>query len=89
MKLTVLYHSVSGNTKQMAGVIAEGIKMVENAEAKTYLIEEIDEAWVKDSKCVVVGRPIFVSWYAYLFRWRCLRKSGDSFRACRFNGSFR
>jgi len=59
MKLTVLYHSVSGNTKQMADVIAEGMKMVENAEAKTFPIEEIDEAWVKDNKCVVVGTPIY------------------------------
>jgi hypothetical protein len=28
-----------------------------------------------------------VSWYAHIFRWVCLRKSGNSFGACRFNGA--
>jgi len=59
MKLSVLYHSVSGNTKKMAEVIAEGMLTVENAEAKTFPIEDIDEKWVKESKCVIVGTPIY------------------------------
>lgn len=59
MKLAVLYHSVSGNTKKMAEVITEGMQMVENVESKTFPIEEIDEAWVKESKCVIVGTPIY------------------------------
>jgi NAD(P)H dehydrogenase (quinone) len=59
MKFTVLYHSVSGNTKKMAEVIAESMRMMENAEPKTFPIEEIDETWVKESKCVIVGTPIY------------------------------
>ena len=59
MKLSVLYHSVSGNTKKMADVIADGMLMVENADVKTFPIEEIDETWVKESKCVIVGTPIY------------------------------
>ena len=59
MKLTVLYHSVSGNTQKMASVIADGMLTVENVEVKTFPIEEIDEVWVKESKCVVVGTPIY------------------------------
>jgi len=42
MKLSVLYHSVSGNTKKMAEVIAEGMLTVENAEAKTFPIDPIE-----------------------------------------------
>ena len=59
MKLTVLYHSVTGNTKQMAEAIAEGMQMVESAESGVFPIEEIDEEWVKESKCVIVGTPIY------------------------------
>jgi NAD(P)H dehydrogenase (quinone) len=59
MKMTVLYHSVSGNTKQMAEVTAEGMRTVENVEVRTFSIEEIDEVWIKESKCVIVGTPIY------------------------------
>ncbi|MCL2703384.1 MAG: NAD(P)H-dependent oxidoreductase [Defluviitaleaceae bacterium] len=61
MKLTVLYHSVTGNTKLMAEAITEGIQTAENAEAKAFPIEEIDEAWVKESRCVILGTPIYYS----------------------------
>lgn len=59
MKLTVLYHSVTGNTKKMAEAIVAGMQTVEGAEAKAFSIDEIDEAWVKESKCVVLGTPIY------------------------------
>ena len=59
MKLSVLCHSVTGNTKRMANVIAEGIQTVEGAESRVFPIEEIDETWVKESKCVIVGTPIY------------------------------
>jgi len=61
MKMTVLYHSKSGSTKQMAEVIAEGMMTVEGTEAKVFPIEEIDEAWAKESKCVVLGTPIYMA----------------------------
>ncbi len=43
MKLAIIYHTKTGNTKQMAEVIAEGITSVEGAKAKTFSIDEIDE----------------------------------------------
>lgn len=61
MKMTVLYHSKSGNTKRMAQVIADGMKSVEGAEAKTFPLEEIDEAWLKESRCVIIGTPIYLA----------------------------
>ena len=36
MKMTVLYHSVTGNTKTMAQVIAEGMMTVAGVEAKAF-----------------------------------------------------
>ncbi len=61
MKMAVLYHSVSGNTKTMAEVIAEGMQSVAGVAAKTFSVDDVDEAWVKESKCVVVGTPIYLA----------------------------
>ena len=54
MKMTVLYHSVTGNTKTMAQVIAEGMMTVAGVEAKAFPIENWDAAWGKQSKGVVL-----------------------------------
>lgn len=61
MKMSVLYYSKTGNTKKMAEVIVEGMMSVEGVEAKSFSIEEIDEAWVKESRCVVLGTPIYMA----------------------------
>lgn len=61
MKMTVLYHSKTGNTKQMAEVIVEGIQTVEGVEAKAFPIEAIDEAWAKESKCIILGSPTYMA----------------------------
>ena len=65
MKMTVLYHSVTGNTKTMAQVIAEGMMTVAGVEAKAFPIENWDAAWVKESttKQVENGQQ----GYGYLF----------------------
>ncbi len=61
MKMTVLYFSKSGNTKQLAEVIAGGMMAVEGVEAKCFPIDEIDEAWIKESRCVVLGTPTYMA----------------------------
>lgn len=64
MKLAIIYHSKTGNTKQMADVIVEGINSVEGAEAKAFSIDDIDAEWVKESKCVIVGTPVYVAGFS-------------------------
>lgn len=59
--MTVLYHSKSGTTKQMAEVIAAGMETVEAVQAKAFSIEDCDEEWVKESKCIVLGSPIYMA----------------------------
>ena len=61
MKMTVLYYSVTGNTKKMAEVIAQGMMSVEGVAAKAFSIDEIDEAWIRESKCVVLGTPTYTA----------------------------
>lgn len=64
MKTTVFYYSRSGNTKAMAEVIAEGMQTVDGVEAKAFSIDEVDEAWAAESKCVVLGTPIYLASFA-------------------------
>lgn len=61
MKTSVFYYSKTGNTKQMANIIAEGMMSVEGVKAKTFSIEDIDEAWAKESKCIILGTPIYMA----------------------------
>lgn len=61
MKMTVVYHSKTGTTKKMAEVIVEGMNSVSGVEAKAFSVEAIDESWAQESKCLVVGSPIYVS----------------------------
>lgn len=61
MKMTVLYHTKTGNTKQMAEEIVTGMQSVEGVEAAAFSIDEIDENWSKESRCVVLGSPIYMA----------------------------
>ena len=61
MKMTVMYYSKSGNTKQMAETIARGMEQVEGVEAKAFALDQIDEAWATESKCIVLGSPIYMA----------------------------
>lgn len=61
MKMTVLYHSKTGNTKKMAEIICEGMMSVSGIEVKAFSLEEIDELWIQESKCVVLGTPIYMA----------------------------
>lgn len=61
MKMTVLYHSETGNTKQMAEVIVEGMQSIEGVEAKAFSIDAVEEDWIKESKCVIYGTPIYMA----------------------------
>lgn len=59
MKIVVIYHSVSGTTKKMAEAIVEGINSIEGVEGKSFSIDEIDEEFVKESRCLILGTPVY------------------------------
>lgn len=61
MKATIIYHSVTGNTKSMAEVIAEAMNTVEGMEAKAFPIDAVDTDFAQESKCIIVGTPIYMS----------------------------
>ena len=63
MKVSVFYDSKSSNTKQCAEWICEGAMSVEGVEAKAFNIadqmDEVSEAFGKDSKCIILGCPSY------------------------------
>ncbi len=61
MKLAVIHDSKTGNTKQAAEWIAEGMKRVLGIEAKAFSIHETDKDFVKESAGVVVGSPSYAA----------------------------
>ncbi|MCR5109271.1 MAG: flavodoxin domain-containing protein [Lachnospiraceae bacterium] len=61
MKLAVIYDSKTGNTRQAAEWIAEGMNEVDGIEAQAFSISSVDEEFVKQSKGVVVGSPSYAA----------------------------
>jgi NAD(P)H dehydrogenase (quinone) len=57
MKISVIYHSETGNTKRIAEMIAEGAKFGGEVEVKSMSIDEIDPTFAESSKAVIVGCP--------------------------------
>ena len=65
MKLAVLYHSESGNTKRVGEIIARGAEKVEEIETKSMSIDEIDDEYLTEARAVIFGSPTYhgdVSW---------------------------
>ena len=59
MKMSVIYHSRTGNTEKMAELVAQGMNSVAGAEARIFSIDNVDEEWIRDSRCIVVGSPTY------------------------------
>ena len=61
MKLAVIYDSKTGNTKQAAEWILEGMLETEGVEVQAFSIQEVDEEFVKEAKGVVIGSPSYAA----------------------------
>ena len=59
MKFSVIVDSKTGNTRQAAEWIAQGMNRVADTEARAFSVPEIDEAFVKESSGIVVGSPSY------------------------------
>ncbi len=61
MKLAVIYDSKTGNTRQAAGWIAEGMRRIEGVQTGVFGVEDVDEAFVKEACGVVIGSPSYAA----------------------------
>lgn len=81
VKISIIYHSVSGNTKKIAEKIAEGVQKVEGAEVKATSIDEIDKEFLEASSAVIIGTPVYLG----TFSWQ-LKKWLDTYREVSLGG---
>lgn len=87
MKASVLYYSKSGNTEKMAEIIAEGMRE-EGATAKIFSLENIDETFVRESRCVIVGTPTYLADMAGGVKAWLDERSGKYALAGKLGGAF-
>ncbi|MBN1936300.1 MAG: flavodoxin family protein [Anaerolineae bacterium] len=66
MKIAVVYHSESGNTAQVAQIVAEGARIDSSVEVRVMSIAESDQSFVKEAQAVIIGTPT----YAGTFSWQ-------------------
>ena len=65
VKASIVYHSVTGNTKIMAELVKQGCEKIKGVETECFSIEETDNAYISRSKAVILGAPTYegsVSW---------------------------
>ena len=59
MNIAVIYHSVSGNTKKQAELVAEGARSVTGIDVKIMSIDKPDNSWIEESHGVIFGCPTY------------------------------
>ncbi|MEG1651010.1 MAG: flavodoxin domain-containing protein [Oscillospiraceae bacterium] len=59
MKITILYYSKSGKTREMAQVIAGGMQKQGNIEVGIFDFDNIDYEFLNESRAVVLGTPTY------------------------------
>ena len=59
MKVSVVYHSESGNTEQMAQLVRDGCNKVAGVDAKCMPIDRIDQKYLDESEAVIFGSPTY------------------------------
>ena len=59
MKVSIIYHSETGNVKKMAEIIALGCQNIKNTEVELMSVEKINKEFLNESKVVFFGSPTY------------------------------
>ena len=78
MKLAVIYHSETENTKQAAEWIADGMNEVSGVEARAFSIEKVDEDFVKEAKGIVVCSPSYMAQMTDVYKRQYQERPGEA-----------
>lgn len=81
MKISILYFSKTGKTREMAEAVAAGAGSVPGTEVRLFELENIDMDYLSGSSAVIFGTPTY---YANTC-WQ-LKKWFDESHACRLEG---
>ncbi|MCD8352018.1 MAG: NAD(P)H-dependent oxidoreductase [Planctomycetaceae bacterium] len=88
MKMSVLYYTRTGHTKTMAETIAEGMRRVDGVETGVFSIDAIDEGFIKESQCVVLGSPVYIATIAAEVKTWFDKSAGKLGLAGKIGGAF-
>ncbi len=88
MKISIIYHSITGNTKAMAQEIMAGMSEVDGVEAKSFSIDAVDDEFVKESKCVIFGTPIYMASLTAEMQTFLQKKAGSLNLGGKLGGAF-
>ena len=59
MKIAIIYHSETGNTRRMADLVREGCLRVPGVEARCMPVDDVDDAYVAAAAAVLLGSPTY------------------------------
>lgn len=65
MRISIIYHSETGNTENIANIISSKIEKLEDIETKCMSIENIDKEFVEESKVIFFGTPTYAGSYSW------------------------
>lgn len=65
IKLSIVYHSVSGNTKSVAQLIEQGAQCVNGVETRMMSITEPDFDFMESSDCIIFGTPTYLGSFSW------------------------
>ncbi len=64
MKILIIYYSQTGNTKKMAGLVAEGVKS-EGVDVELKNVEEVGARQLLKADGIIIGSPTYYGSMAY------------------------
>lgn len=88
MKLAVIYYSKTGQTKEMAEIIAEGMRKT-GSDVKTFSVDEsMDREYLKECSGVVFGSPTYLATSHWRLSQWLLEDSSNLSLAGKLGGAF-
>ena len=88
MKLAVIYDSKTGNTRQAAEWIAEGMRQIQGVDACSFGLQEVDEPFVTAARGVVIGCPSYAALMTPALREWLFTEAGKLSMAGKLGGAF-
>jgi len=59
MKIAIVYHSETGNTRKMAELVHDGCLRVPDVEARCMPVDDVDDSYVEEAAAVIFGSPTY------------------------------
>lgn len=57
IQVAIIYHSETGNTERMAGMVAEGCRSVEGVEVRLMRVDDVDREYLSGARAAILGCP--------------------------------